>query len=150
MRNNYPLTAITLESDCAAHHFIAFSVFSVLSVLLNLNSAAPSALQSTAGIKNLSKPQRQLFARAIPNSSRQTHGVSHDAPILSDRSDRSDGSDLSVTPTQHAYPRNHQVASKPQGLLLHAQPTAATNGSSLPRFFRKSKGGFPHLFKQTR
>ena len=93
MRNNYPLTAITLESDCAAHHFIAFSVFSVFSVLLNLNSAAPSALQSTAGIKNLSKPQRQL---------------------------------------------------------LHAQPTAATNGSSLPRFFRKSEGGFPHLFKQTR
>ena len=37
----------------------------------------------------------------------QALGVSYGAPILSDKSDRSD---LSVTPTQHAYRRCHQVA----------------------------------------
>ena len=46
------------------------------------------------------------FQTAAP----QTHGVYRDAPILSDGSDKSDKSDLSVTPPQQAYPRSHQAS----------------------------------------
>ena len=81
-----------------------------------------------------STPHRHICPRATPHCATQTHGVYSGAPKLSDRSDKSDRSDTSATPTQHAYPRCHQVAlhtpavnlRPSQTTLRHCKPSGYT------------------------
>ena len=43
----------------------------------------PRNTHTAVAIKLPCIPQRQIFTRAIPDCGKQTHGVSHDAPVLS-------------------------------------------------------------------
>ena len=90
------------------------------------------------------------FQTAAP----QTHGVYRDAPILSDGSDKSDKSDLSVTPPQQAYPRSHQAS--PAYPIGNFSPEPNQTAASKPSGYhmtchgvaRQGEDGRPYLVRQ--